>query len=70
MKNEALIERRHSANMTIKDVAFQAGITATGYLYYEQGKRKPSVDIAIRIAHALGVFDFKGFKCLWQFSNC
>lgn len=69
MKNTALRDRRRSLSLSQAEVAFQAGITTAAYNYYEQGKRKPSVDIAIRIAHALSVFDFREFQRLWQFNN-
>ena len=38
-----------------KDIAFKAGVSVRALQNYESGKRKPSIDIVIRLAKALGV---------------
>ena len=44
---------RTQKKMTQPEVAKKANVSLRAYLYYEQGKRKPSVDIAFAIAEAL-----------------
>ena len=65
MENIELIARRKMRGLSREEVAFQADITSVGYLYYEQGKRTPSVTNAIKISNALGVTDYRTFKSLW-----
>ena len=55
-----LKEIRMSKNMNIKDVATQASISEAMYCLVENGKRRPSVDTAKRIANVLD-FDWTKF---------
>ena len=54
MKNINLVERRKNLGLTQVQVAEQVGVTEVCYQLYESGKRVPRVDVAIRIARALG----------------
>lgn len=54
MKNIALIDSRIKAGLTQVAVASKAKISVLCYQRYEAGERKPRVDVAIRIADALG----------------
>lgn len=47
-------ELRKALGLTQKELAEKAGITHAAINRYENGLRVPSVNIAIRIAHALG----------------
>ena len=67
MKNQVLKEKRIRANTTQAEIAKKAGITDTGYLNYELGKREPKVNTAIKIAKALGINDFQEFCSLWKY---
>ncbi len=52
MKN--IKERREALHMTQEDLAQAAKVTRVSIARYEAGERIPSVDIAARIAAALG----------------
>ena len=54
MKNIELVKKRKSMGLTQVQVAKQAGVTEVCYQCYEAGKRLPRVDVAIRIARAVG----------------
>lgn len=56
---------REASGKTQTQVAKESNITVVAYQRYEYGKRKPCVDIAIRIAEVLGVTSFKQFKALF-----
>ncbi len=45
---------RKSKGMTGVEVATATGITQQSYSYIENGRRRPSVDVAKRIAEVLG----------------
>ena len=63
--NTALKEVRKGAGLTQAKVAEKACIAERTYQEYEYGKRKPGVEVAIRIAEALGVVEFEKFKSLF-----
>lgn len=52
--NTKLKNTRHQKGLTQAEVAKKARITSTGYSRYENGQRTPRVDVAKRIANALG----------------
>lgn len=64
-RNELLITARDDRGLTQAQIAEKAGISVAAYQRYEYGSRKPGVEIAIRIAEALGVVEFKDFKELF-----
>lgn len=45
---------RISQELTQEQVAVKAGMASSTYAMYEQGRRKPNVDAAMKIAGALG----------------
>ncbi|MEA4920656.1 MAG: helix-turn-helix transcriptional regulator [Clostridiaceae bacterium] len=49
-----LKELRNDEKLTAEDVAIAAGITRSGYTNIENGKRRPSVEAAKKIAAVLG----------------
>ena len=51
---------RHDKHMTEKDVAQAAGISQQHYNFIENGKRRPSVDVAKTLGELLG-FDWTKF---------
>jgi DNA-binding XRE family transcriptional regulator len=53
MKNEHLIAKRKSCNLSQEQVAKAIGISARNYQYIEAGERKPNVETAISIAELL-----------------
>ena len=55
-----LKELRAKSGMTEKQIAFQSGISQQFYNYIENGKRRPSVETAKKIAALLG-FDWTRF---------
>ena len=60
-----LLKKRTAAGMTQRQIAQKAGITDTGYLNYEHGKREPKVSTAIKIAKALNTT----VEDLWNYKN-
>ena len=52
-KNNRLYERRMELRLTQKDVAKKCRITPSYYSMVENGKEKPSLEMAIKIAKAL-----------------
>ncbi len=61
MRNQALIEARHKAGFTQKQVADHVGIAEVSYQRLEYGQ-KPSLRTAIRIADLLNILDL---RTLW-----
>jgi len=53
MKRERLFQKRKEMSLTQAEVAKKAGIDRTAYTRIEGGKRNPSVEVALKIAHAL-----------------
>lgn len=51
---------RHDKHMTEQDVAQAAGISQQHYNFIENGKRRPSVDVAKTLGELLG-FDWTKF---------
>ena len=45
---------RKSAGLSVKALSSIAGVSAMSIYRYEQGKRKPDVEVAAKIASALG----------------
>lgn len=64
MRNENLIQARTKTGLTQVEVAKMAKITERAYQNYEAG-RMPRADVAIRIADALSVKSYTGFKKLF-----
>lgn len=52
--NKWLVELRNQKKMTQDEVARQANMPRTTYSSIEQGRRRPSVENAMRIASVLG----------------
>jgi len=50
-----LLHKRKKCGFTQQEMADKVGIERTSYNRIERGKRKPSVDIAIKIANVLNV---------------
>ena len=46
---------RKIAGLSVKALSTKAGVSAMSIYRYEQGKRKPDVETAVRIAKALNV---------------
>lgn len=55
-------ERREQLGMSQKELAERAGITQSHLCDIEQGRNKPSIDVAIRIAKVLDVESIKFFE--------
>ena len=55
-------ERREELGLTQKELAEKAGITQSFLCDIEQGRSKPSIDTAIKIADALNISDIKFFE--------
>ena len=64
-KNKELMAARNDSGLTQVQIAEKAGISVAAYQRYEYGNRKPSAEIAIRIAEALGMVEFEDFKKLF-----
>ena len=52
---------REEQNMSQKELADKAGITQQFMCDIEHGRRKPSIDTAIKIAGVLNITDIKSF---------
>lgn len=52
--NVAIKAAREKSGKTQAQVASEVGVSDRAYLYWEKGQKKPRVDVAIRIAKALG----------------
>lgn len=55
MLGERIKQARIAAGLSLRDLAEQAGITAMAISKYERGQIKPSSDVLLRLAKALGV---------------
>lgn len=55
-------EKREELGMSQKELAERAGITQSHLCDIEQGRNKPSIDVAIRIAKVLDVESIKFFE--------
>ena len=53
-RRRELTKARKELNMTQEQVAKAVGIDRTAYTRIEGGKRKPTVDVALKIASLLG----------------
>ena len=54
-------ERREELGMSQKDLAEKAGISQSFLCDIEQGRSKPSIDTALKIAEVLNIIDVKFF---------
>jgi len=54
VRRQALIEARVAAGLSQSEMAERLGITQEAYCRYETGSRRPSLDMAWRIAQILG----------------
>ena len=54
-------ERREELDLSQKDLAEKAGISQSFLCDIEQGRSKPSIDTALKIAEALNIDDIKFF---------
>ena len=54
-------ERREELGMSQKDLAEKAGISQSFLCDIEQGRSKPSIDTALKIAEVLNISDVKFF---------
>ena len=55
-------ERREQLGLSQKELAEMCGITQSFLCDIEQGRSKPSIDVAVRIAKALDVKELKFFE--------
>ena len=55
-------ERREQLGISQKELADKIGISQSFLCDIEQGRSKPSIDTAIKIAQALNVADIKFFE--------
>ena len=54
-------ERREELDMSQKELAEKAGISQSFLCDIEQGRSKPSIDTALKIAEVLNISDVKFF---------
>lgn len=54
-------ERREELDLSQKELAEKAGISQSFLCDIEQGRSKPSIDTALKIAEALDISDVKFF---------
>ena len=54
-------KRREELGMSQKDLAEKAGISQSFLCDIEQGRSKPSIDTALKIAEVLNIIDVKFF---------
>ena len=54
-KREWLIQKRHLLNMSQSEIAIRIGISQNYYSWLEQGKRRPSPQIAKKIGKELEI---------------
>lgn len=59
-KREWLIKKRIERNLKVTDVAELIGTTQQFYNYVENGKRRPSPEVAIKLGNILN-FDWRIF---------
>ena len=55
-------ERREQLGITQKELADKIGISQSFLCDIEQGRSKPSIDTAVKIADALDISDIKFFE--------
>lgn len=55
-------EKREELGLSQKELAEKSGITQSFLCDIEQGRSKPSIDVAIKIAKVLKVKDIKFFE--------
>lgn len=55
-------EKREELGMSQKELAEKSGITQSFLCDIEQGRSKPSIDVAIKLAKVLKVKDIKFFE--------
>ena len=55
-------ERREELGMSQKELAEKAGISQSFLCDIEQGRSKPSIDTAVKLADALSISDIKFFE--------
>ena len=56
-------ERREQLGISQKELAEKVGISQSFLCDIEQGRSKPSIDTALKIAEALNIEDIKFFGC-------
>lgn len=69
VKFKNLKDVRNSLNLTQLDVAKSSGITEAHYNLIENGNRKPSLDVAYKIANALKI-SMDDFFILLNLTKC
>ena len=55
-------EKRERLGISQKELAEKAGISQSFLCDIEQGRSKPSIDTAVKLADALGISDIKFFE--------
>ena len=55
-------EKREESGLSQKELAEKSGITQSFLCDIEQGRSKPSIDVAIKLAKVLKVKDIKFFE--------
>ncbi len=55
-------EKREELGLSQKELAEKSGITQSFLCDIEQGRSKPSIDVAIKLARVLNVKDIKFFE--------
>lgn len=55
-------EKREELGLSQKELAEKSGITQSFLCDIEQGRSKPSIDVAIKLAKVLNVKDIKFFE--------
>ena len=55
-------DRREELGLSQKELAEKSGITQSFLCDIEQGRSKPSIDVAIKLANVLKVKDIKFFE--------
>ena len=55
-------EKREELGLSQKELAEKSGITQSFLCDIEQGRSKPSIDVAIKLANVLNVKDIKFFE--------
>ena len=55
-------EKRERLGISQKELAEKVGISQSFLCDIEQGRSKPSIDTAVKIADALGISDIKFFE--------
>lgn len=63
---EQMVLLRKKSGMSHEVLATKAGVTRTAVSYIEGGKRKPTLLMAMKLAHALGVDFSELLRCAEQ----